>query len=291
MVKKLINSKENKTKDSKKEELEDSKEGFTLDTYDSMEDFIFSIYMAGEGNEPQQKGLIEALDIAIEGKIIPLDTKMPPDIKGKKGSVFDCRLKTTCRKKINIECQQSHTSDFEARLLVYGAKMITSSLGKGKNYNKTKNAIVIAICNFDFLKSPLYHNIITLNTKNHNTHEEFTDKIQIHIIEMTKFRELPIYKKAKKYLKNKNNKEPIEISKGLQYLLFIDSETSHEEKKEIAKMGDEGLSTAIKRIEEALQDEDAYDAFMTYRIEEMHQENIMEEKRKEKKGKKKGELK
>lgn len=40
-------------------------------------------------------------------------------------------------------------------------------------------------------------------------------------------------------------------------------------------MGDGDLAKAIKRIEESLQDEDAFDIFMTYRIEEMHQENII----------------
>lgn len=53
-------------------------------------------------------------------------------------------------------------------------------------------------------------------------------------------------------------------------------------------MGNEGLRTAIKRTEEALQDEDAYDSFMTCRIEEMHQENIAEEI--EKKGIEKGKI-
>ncbi|MCL2687812.1 MAG: Rpn family recombination-promoting nuclease/putative transposase [Methanobrevibacter sp.] len=288
MKENLIKSQNKNENNSKKENY--SKEGFTVDTYNSMEDFWFSVYMVGEDNKTQQRGLLETLGIDIEGNIISVDTKMPPDIEGKKGSFFDCHLKTTCDKKIIIEVQQNRTSDFEARLLTYGSKMITSSIQKGENYDKAKKAIVIAICDFKFLKSPLYHNIFTINNKNLNIHEELTDKIEIHTLEMPKVRQLPLYNKMKKYLKTKNHKKYMSMSNELEYLLFIDNETSHEMRKEIVKMGNEGIGEAFKKIEEALQDEDTYDIYMTYKIKEMEQKNIMHEREKikEEKGIKKG---
>ena len=51
-------------------------------------------------------------------------------------------------------------------------------------------------------------------------------------------------------------------------------------------MGDKGLNIALKKIEEALQDEDAYNIFLEQKIEEIHQKNMIKEK--EEKGIKKG---
>ena len=55
-------------------------------------------------------------------------------------------------------------------------------------------------------------------------------------------------------------------------------------------MGNEGLNIAIKKIEEALQNEDAYDLYMNQKIEEIHQNNIMkqEKNKSRKEGRKEG---
>lgn len=280
--------KKNTVKDKNKEgeKLKNSKEGFTLETYQAMENFIFSKYMAGEGNETQQRKFLEILGITIKGNISQIDSKIPPDIDGKKSSRFDCHLKTSCGKKINIEVQQRKTKDFKNRLVHYLSKTLTSSLNKGDDYNFSNKAIGIAICNFSLLKSPSYHTIFTINNNNPNSNEQFTDILEIHIIEIPKFRQLPIYKKIRKYLKNKNQKEYTNITKEFQYLLFLNNETSHKERKEIVKMGDKGLNIALKKIEEALQDEDAYNIFLEQKIEEIHQKNMIKEK--EEKGIKKG---
>jgi len=84
---------------------------------------------------------------------------------------------------------------------------------------------------------------------------------------------MPKFREIKKYLNNKD----IYLNKEYQYLIFIDNETTHEERKEIVKMGDEGLVASMKKIEEALQDPDAFDTYMTIKIEQMHQENVMRE--------------
>ena len=54
-------------------------------------------------------------------------------------------------------------------------------------------------------------------------------------------------------------------------------------------MGDKGLEASMQKIEEALQDPDAFDTYMTIKIEKMHQENMMNER--EEKGIKIGEEK
>ena len=81
LIKSKNSNKNNLKKENNPKNENNSKEGFAKDTYNSMEDFWFSIYMAGENNETQQRGLLETLGINIKGEIISIDTKMPPDIE------------------------------------------------------------------------------------------------------------------------------------------------------------------------------------------------------------------
>ena len=243
----------------------------SLENYDVMEDCLFFKILGEVGNELQQKGLLEALGIKIYGKIRVLDPKIAEEIIESKTSILDCHIKTNCGKLIDIEMQKARPTDFIEKIMAYMGKMVTSTLLKGKNYLTMNEVISVIITDFNFLKSPLYHNLISLRTNNSQIDEEFTDIIKIHTIEMPKFREI------KKYL----NHEDIKLNKEYQYLIFLDSETSHEERKEIVKMGDEGLAASLQKIEEALQDADAFDAYMTIKIEEMHQENVMNAKKEE----------
>jgi len=277
-MKKVSSCNENKSKEGG-EKFEVSKEGFTLDTYKAMGDFMFSKYMVGEVNVVQQREFLEIVGINITGEIISIDTNMLPDIDGKKSSRFDCHLKTTCNKKINIEVQQEKEEDFKNRLVHYLSKTLTTSLNKGDDYDFSDKAIGVAICDFPLTESKSYHTTFTIKNSNPNSDEEFTDIMEIHILKMPKFRKMPMYKLIKNYLKKKKQKQYITILKEFQYLFFLDNKASHEERKEIVKMGNEGLNIAIKRIEEALQDEDAYDLYMNQRIEEIHQNNVIKQEK------------
>ena len=79
-----------------------------------------------------------------------------------------------------------------------------------------------------------------------------TDKLRIIFIDLEKFR------KTEKDLKNKEH----------LYLSFIDKNTTHRERKEMGKM-DEGLKASVKKIEEALQDENALRLYYKLEWEEI----------------------
>lgn len=89
-----------------------SKDKPTLENYEAMDDFLFFKYMGEEGNELQQKGLLEALGITIEGKIKPMNPKISPHNKKGKTSILDCYIETDCDKRINIEVQRQEVEDF-----------------------------------------------------------------------------------------------------------------------------------------------------------------------------------
>jgi len=248
----------------------------SLENYSAMDDYLFLKHMGEKGNELQQKIFLNALGIDIKGKITTTNTKLAPDRQKGKTSILDSRIRTSCGKDINIEVQRQKTVDFIERLIVYLCKRIIEPMSKGKNYKELKKVITVAICDFSFLNSLKYHNIFNLSNSNIYIPETLIDKIEIHIIEMEKFRKPIIYEedengkiiKSKKDLKN-NTKH--------QYLAFIDDKTTHKERKEIVKMGDEGLEASMKNLEIALQN-GAFDIYFLEKLEEMHQENVMQEK-------------
>lgn len=200
-------------------------------------------------------------------------------IKGKQ-SELDLRIITSCEKDINIEVQKQKTEDFLERLIIYCCKRAIEPIGKGKNYKSIKKVIAVAICKYSFLKSLKYHNIFHTRNSNIYIHEKLIDKIEIHIIEMEKFRKENIYEEheAKNSIKTIiKTKKDLTNNRKHQYLAFIDDETTHKERKEIVKMGDEGLKSSMKCLELALQN-GAFDEYFYQKMNEFHQENVMNEK-------------
>ena len=98
------------------------------------------------------------------------------------------------------------------------------------------------------------HEYLLINTKDLN--DIFTDKLKLIVIELEKFQSLPT---------DLNNKEHL-------YLTFFDKNISHKKRKELGKM-DEGLKLAVKKIEEALQDDNAVRIYHKLAWEEMVSEN------------------
>ena len=181
-----------------------------------------------------------------------------------KKSILDF-LSETDDSFIHIELQQNDTSYFDERVTYYLTKI--ARLKKGKEYKEFKNVISIIIVNFNMNKLPNYkHEFLFIDTKNLNY--IFNQKLKIIIIQLEKFREIK---------KDWNNKEHL-------YLTFFDKNTSHERRKELGKM-DEGLNSAVKKIERALQDDDAMRIYHKIEWEKMVEEKekirIQKEKEKE----------
>lgn len=69
------------------------------------------------------------------------------------------------------------------RNLFYLAKMYTEDLKSGQRYERLRKCIAISILDFDLLPGDEYHSVYTLRDKFGN---EFTDLLEIHIIELNK---------------------------------------------------------------------------------------------------------
>jgi predicted transposase/invertase (TIGR01784 family) len=213
---------------------------------------LFYKYICEKGNENQQKCFLNSIGVTIKGDLNILKATIAPEIINKKKCILDF-LTETDDTLINIELQQEKTEDFNERIIYYMGKI--TILEKGKIYTEFKKIVLISIINYNMNKIPNYkHKYKMINTK--NLSDIFTEKLEIIIIDLKEFRKIK---------KDFNNKEHL-------YLTFIDNETNHTKRREMGRM-DEGLNAAVKKIEEALQDETALRLYHKLEIEKMVMEN------------------
>ncbi|MCL2115650.1 MAG: Rpn family recombination-promoting nuclease/putative transposase [Methanobrevibacter sp.] len=239
------------------------KEKVTLDNYDVLNDYLFYKYFCEEGNETMRKTFLESIGVPIKGDLETIDQTLYPQIIENKKCILDY-LGETDDSFINIEMQQKRTGDFFERIFFYMCTVV--KLKKGKKYTKLKKAIFVSIVNFKVNDFPEYmYRYMLINIQRLN--DIFVDKVKIIVIDLKKFQ------KMEKDLNKKKH----------QYLTFFDKRIGHEERKELGKM-DEGLKTAAKKIEEALQDDTAVMLYRRQQYDQMVKENekvMMEERIKE----------
>ena len=85
--------------------------------------------------------------------------------------------------KVDIELQIEMLDYWDRRSLFYLAKLFTEGLLFGQEYDKLKRCISISVIGFNLDKRPEYHKVYRLRDE---TGHEFSDLLEIHIIELNK---------------------------------------------------------------------------------------------------------
>ncbi|MCR5599522.1 MAG: Rpn family recombination-promoting nuclease/putative transposase [Ruminococcus sp.] len=110
----------------------------------------------------------ELVPLAYEGKMTRLDI-----------------LLTTSKHTINVEMQVASEEYYKERSLLYCARMYHDELHEGEDYGKLQPCIGIHILNFTlFPACPEYHSSFSM--REDNRHEQLTDKMQLHYLELPK---------------------------------------------------------------------------------------------------------
>ena len=119
--------------------------------------------------------------------IVFLDKDNEPSTIDGKLSKLDIRANLNDGTQVDIEVQVCPFKLMAERSLYYWSNMYSGQLEKGAEYKKLKKAIAINLLNFDYLKDEQdWHNIYNLlNVKSHN---KLTDHIEIHFLELPKFK-------------------------------------------------------------------------------------------------------
>ena len=195
-------------------------------------DFVFKNIF---GSPKHPKVLISFLNAVLKptNKITSVElkgTEIGKQFIEDKYSRLDVRATTSNEEIINIEIQLKNEYNMIKRSLYYLSKMYEEQLGDGEDYSKLNRTICINILNFKYLKSESFHT--GYRFKELKTHEELTDIMEIHFIEIPK---LPKNSNAKdmlvawtEFLKDPES----EIVRGLE----MDIEEIREAKDELVKM-------------------------------------------------------
>ena len=129
-----------------------------------------------------EAGNVRIADVKIEEKKI--DVSMLID---EKISILDIYVTTDIGTHINIEMQMINEYNMIKRTLYYWSKMFLKQLVKGEDYSKLEKTITINLIDFNIHNNDNVHNYYHLI--NDKTNKKLTDIMEIHFIDMKKFRE------------------------------------------------------------------------------------------------------
>lgn len=156
-----------------------------------------------------------------------------------KSGRLDVRAKTADGMQVDIEVQLTNQCNMEKRTMFYWGKLFLEGIKQGDDYISLSKVITINILDFNFLDIDKFH------SKYHLWEDEednylLTDLIEIHFIEMPKFRAF-----KEKDLKGNSLH---------RWLKFFDKMLSEEELKELIEM-DSVIKRAEKKLEYLSSDE------------------------------------
>jgi predicted transposase/invertase (TIGR01784 family) len=112
-------------------------------------------------------------------------------------SVINMEATTKDDERINIEIQINEDREMYKRTLFYASKIIHPSLLFGNKYKKIPKVVMINILNFNLLSNTkeemtIPHWEFTLKDKNTNEEKGFKDLLNIHFIELPKYKEYAV---------------------------------------------------------------------------------------------------
>lgn len=203
-----------------------------------LNDFIFKKLF---GENDVKDNLIAFLNAVLDRKDIDrlvtleiIDNKeLTREMIEYKTGILDVRAKTADGMQLDIEVQLTDQGNMEKRTLFYWGRLFNEGISKGEDYKDLAKVITINILDFNYIELKKFH------TKFHLWEDEekdymLTDLVEIHFIEIPKFKEL----------KEKNLKE----DKLQRWLTFFRNDISDETLKELMDMDKD-----IKRAEERLE--------------------------------------
>jgi predicted transposase/invertase (TIGR01784 family) len=216
-----------------------------MERFTPLNDYLFLKLMGEKGDAEQCLAFLNAVLGAKNLKPVTLvkileNKTFVAEVVGEKTSILDVRVETHNGEKINIEVQLRDLYNMEKRTLMHWGREFTAGISAGGDYKNLPKVITINIVNYDNIKLADFHTCFHLWEDNHHEYL-LTDVLEIHFLNMVKFRKL-----KRKDIKNK----PLE-----RWLRYFDTSTPEEELKEIIKM-DSAIRKAQERLDFVTQDKE-----------------------------------
>ena len=162
-------------------------------------DYVFKRIFGQEENKEALKDFLESiLKINIE-KIEINNPELPKDFYDSKYGVLDLKVTLDNQIIVNVEMQVQNQHNLAQRSTYYMSRVYSQQIGENEPYINCKKVIVIDILNFNYYKRNSYHSIARMKFEKNNQEEyvdmgyenedEYaTDYIEMHIIELQKFK-------------------------------------------------------------------------------------------------------
>ena len=163
-------------------------------------DFCFKELMQ---NAKVRQGMIAAL-LGVEPEEIEetilLPTILHPEYPDDKYGILDVKVVLKNGSQMDFEMQVTAVSYWTKRILFYLGKMYTDQLKAGESYEKLKKCIHVGILNFIHFPDDdrCYRKIIFCDK---DTGEEYTDLLEIHVLELKKLPEKEIKERVDNIIK------------------------------------------------------------------------------------------
>jgi predicted transposase/invertase (TIGR01784 family) len=191
-----------------------------------LNDYLFLKVMGEKGDEAQLLGFLNAVlrrtgrDKIVSVEILEHKT-FTADVIGDKTSILDIRAVLADGTKVNIEVQLRNLGNMDKRSLFYWSREYTKGIEAGQDYTELPNVVSINIVNFEFLLAGGFHTTFHL-WEDQDKVILLTDALEIHFIDMVKFRLL-----RDKDIKN----DPLH-----RWLTYFDKDSPPELVEEVVRM-------------------------------------------------------
>jgi predicted transposase/invertase (TIGR01784 family) len=165
------------------------------DRLNPLNDYLFLKVMGEKGDEEQLCAFLNAVlgrkdQNAIESVEIIENKAVTAEVVGDKASILDVRARTGRKEWIDVEIQLRNLGNMDRRSLFYWSRDFSRGMEAGQDYRETPNVIAINIVKYEFLPEiPVFHTSFHI-WEDTFREELLTDALEIHFIDLVKFRRL-----------------------------------------------------------------------------------------------------
>jgi len=216
-----------------------------MERLNPLNDYLFLKLMGEEGDEEQCLAFLNAVLGSKSRQPVKLvkileNRSFTAEVIGDKTSILDVRGESDNGERYNIEVQLKDFHNMEKRTLMHWGREYTKGISAGEDYKELPKVITINIVNFDNIKLDDFHTCFHLWEDDHREYM-LTDVLEIHFINMVKFRKL----------------KTGDIQHNLleRWLTFLDINTPEQTLEEVIKM-DSAISKANERLNFVKQDKE-----------------------------------
>lgn len=215
-------------------------------SYRLTNDLVF-FFVYGSDTDASRRALTALLNLVLDRKSDPITevtviNAVHKGFKpGDKGTIMDIRAKSRSGEQFNVEMQNKIKDNFANRTLMYGCRMVNSSLSSGEDYDKMKKSVVISFVNgVQFKAVPDLHTRFIMAEEKH--HLPLSDRLEIHFLELGK-------------LKDRDPSQMTPLEQFCAYLKYAGDEEKEDYVAKLLETGEEAIHMSDQVYKDVTDDE------------------------------------